>query len=150
MDTVLFDLRYAARRLRHSPAFTLVVVLTLALGIGANSAIFSVINTVLLRQLPYKDPGKLVTIYHYYPTMKMEAPVSAPGFKDYRDRTHDFESVAVENQWNVNLTGAGEPERLAGVQGERAVLRDARRGAAARPRVPSRRRTRRATSTRPC
>ena len=114
MDTVLFDLRYAARRLRHSPAFTLVVVLTLALGIGANSAIFSVINTVLLRQLPYRDPGKLVTIYHYYPTLKMEAPVSAPGFKDYRDRTHDFESVAVENQWNVNLTGTGDPERLAG------------------------------------
>src|ERR1019366_6345314 len=100
MDTVLFDLRYAARRLRHSPAFTLVVVLTLALGIGANSAIFSVINTVLLRQLPYADPGRLVTIYHFYPAMKMEAPVSAPGFKDYRDRTHDFESVAVEDQWN--------------------------------------------------
>jgi putative ABC transport system permease protein len=114
MDTVLFDLRYAARRLRHSPAFTLVVVITLALGIGANSAIFSVINTVLLRQLPYNDPGKLVTIYHYYPSLKMEAPVSAPGFKDYRDRTHDFENVAVESQWNVNLTGTGEPERLAG------------------------------------
>jgi putative ABC transport system permease protein len=114
MDALLFDLRYAARRLRHSPAFTLVVVLTLALGIGANSAIFSVINTVLLRQLPYRDPGKLVTIYHYYPSLKMEAPVSAPGFKDYRDRTHDFDGVAVESQWNVNLTGAGEPERLAG------------------------------------
>ncbi len=114
MDSILFDLRYAARRLRHSPAFTLVVVLTLALGIGANSAIFSVINTVLLRQLPYTDPGKLVTIYHYYPPLKMEAPVSAPGFKDYRDRTHDFASVAVENQWNVNLTGIGEPERLQG------------------------------------
>ena len=116
MDTILFDLRYAARRLRHSPAFTLVVVLTLALGIGANSAIFSVINTVLLRQLPYNDPGKLVTIYHFYPAVKMEAPVSAPGFKDYRDRTHDFESVAVENNWNVNLTGIGEPERLQGTK----------------------------------
>ena len=116
MDTLLFDLRYAARRLRHSPAFTLVVIITLALGIGANSAIFSVINTVLLKQLPYKDPGKLVTIYHYYPTLKMEAPVSAPGFKDYRDRTHDFESVAVENGWNVNLTGKGDPERLAGTK----------------------------------
>ena len=116
MDTVLFDLRYAARRLRHSPAFTLVVVLTLALGIGANSAIFSVINTVLLRQLPYADPGKLVTIYHYYPALKMEAPVSAPGFRDYRDRTHDFSGVAVEAQWNVNLTGTGEPERLAGAK----------------------------------
>jgi putative ABC transport system permease protein len=116
MDQILFDLRYAARRLRHSPAFTLVVVLTLALGIGANSAIFSVINTVLLRQLPYNDPGRLVTIYHYYPTLKMEAPVSAPGFKDYRDKTHDFENVAVENQWAVNLTGAGDPERLPGAK----------------------------------
>jgi putative ABC transport system permease protein len=116
MDSILFDLRYAARRLRHSPAFTLVVILTLALGIGANSAIFSVINTVLLRPLPYNEPGQLVTIYHYYPRQKMEAPVSAPGFKDYRDRTHDFESVAVENNWNVNLTGIGEPERLQGTK----------------------------------
>ncbi|MGH7654522.1 MAG: ABC transporter permease, partial [Gemmatimonadaceae bacterium] len=116
MNALLFDLRYAARRLRHSPAFTLVVVLTLALGIGANSAIFSVINTVLLRQLPYQDPGRLVTIYHYYPSLKMEAPVSAPGFKDYRDRTHDFSGVSVESQWNVNLTGTGEPERLAGAK----------------------------------
>ncbi len=116
MDSLLFDLRYAARRLRHSPAFTLVVIITLALGIGANSAIFSVINTVLLRQLPYTDPGKLVTIYHFYPTLKMEAPVSAPGFKDYRDRTHDFESVAVQTGWNVNLTGIGDPERLAGTK----------------------------------
>jgi predicted permease len=114
MDEFFFDLRYALRRLRHSPAFTLVVVLTLALGIGANSAIFSVINTVLLRQLPYADPGRLVTIYHYYPSLKMEAPVSAPGFRDYRDRTHDFSSVAVEGGWNVNLTGIGEPERLTG------------------------------------
>ena len=114
MDSILFDLRYAARRLRNSPTFTLVVVLTLALGIGANSAIFSVINTVLLRQLPYADPGRLVTIYHYYPPLKMEAPVSAIGFRDYRDRTHDFSGVAVESQWNVNLTGNGEPERLAG------------------------------------
>jgi putative ABC transport system permease protein len=116
MGALLFDLRYAARRLRHSPGFTLVVVLTLALGIGANSAIFSVINTVLLRQLPYRDPGRLVTIYHYYPSLKMEAPVSAPGFKAYRDRTHDFAGLAVESQWNVNLTGIGEPERLAGTK----------------------------------
>jgi putative ABC transport system permease protein len=116
MDALLHDIRYAARRLRHSPAFTFVVVATLALGIGANSAIFSVVNTVLLVPLPYRDPGKLVTIYHDYPSMKMEAPVSAPGFKDYRDRTHSFSGVAVEAGWNVNLTGLGDPERLGGTR----------------------------------
>ncbi|HEY5220166.1 MAG TPA: ABC transporter permease [Gemmatimonadaceae bacterium] len=114
MDALLFDLRYAIRRLRQARAFTLVVVLTLALGIGANSAIFSVVNTVLLRPLPYAAPDRLVTIYHYYPSLKLEASVSAPGFKDYRDRTHDFVDVAVQNPWQVNLTGVGEPERLRG------------------------------------
>jgi putative ABC transport system permease protein len=116
MDALWHDIRHAARRLRHSPAFTLIVVLTLALGIGANSAIFSVVNTVLLAPLPYRDPGQLVTIYHDYPSMKMEAPVSAPGFKDYRDRTHSFSSVAVETGWNVNLTGFGDPQRLGGTR----------------------------------
>ena len=116
MDRLLFDLRYAARRLRQSPGFTLVVILTLALGIGANSAIFSVVNTVLLRPLPYTDPGNLITIYHWYPSIKLEASISAPGFKDYRDRTHSFDGVAVEVPWAVNLTGIGEPERLRGVK----------------------------------
>jgi putative ABC transport system permease protein len=116
MDALWHDIRHAARRLRHAPAFTLIVVFTLALGIGANSAIFSVVNTVLLAPLPYRDPGQLVTIYHDYPSMKMEAPVSAPGFKDYRDRTHSFSSVAVETGWNVNLTGLGDPQRLGGTR----------------------------------
>ena len=116
MNTLLHDVRYAARRLRRSPAFTLIVVLTLALGIGANSAIFSVVNTVLLAPLPYPDPGQLVTIYHWYPSIKLEASVSAPGFKDYRDRTHAFSSVAVQTGWNVNLTGMGEPIRLGGAR----------------------------------
>ncbi len=114
MDALLNDLRYAARRLRHAPAFTLIVVATLALGIGANSAIFSVVNTVLLVPLPYRDPGQLVTIYHKYPALKLDAPVSAPGFKDYRDKTRSFSGVAVESNWNANFTGAGDPQRLAG------------------------------------
>ena len=116
MDRILFDLRYAARRLRHSPGFTLVVILTLALGIGANSAIFSVVNTVLVRPLPYADPERLVTIFHWYPSLKLEAPVSAPGFQTYRDRIRAFDGVAVSSPWNVNLTGTGEPERLRGVR----------------------------------
>jgi len=116
VDTLRNDLRYALRRLRSNPAFTIVVVLTLALGIGANSAIFSVVDTVLLKSLPYPDAGRLVTIYHDYPTLKLEAPVSAPGFRDYRDKTHDFESVAVETGWSANLTGIGDPQRLRGAR----------------------------------
>ncbi|MGH7583805.1 MAG: ABC transporter permease, partial [Gemmatimonadales bacterium] len=116
MNSLLQDIRYAARRLRHSPTFTLIVVATLALGIGANAAIFSVVDTVLLKPLPYHQPDQLVTIYHHYPELDLDAPVSAPGFIDYRDRTRSFSSVAVENNWNVNLTGAGEPQRLRGEQ----------------------------------
>src|SRR4051812_48693253 len=104
MEAILQDFRYAARRLRHSPAFTLIVVLTLGLGIGANSAIFSVVNTVLLVPLRYRDPGQLLTINHSYPQLKLSAPVSAAGFKDYRDRTRSFSGVAVQSGWNANLT----------------------------------------------
>src|SRR3712207_4113578 len=113
MDAFAHELRYATRRLLRSPGFTTTVLLTLALGIGANTAIFSVVNTVLLRPLPYREPERLVTIHHYYPNLnELEAPVSAPGFRDYRDKTKSFESVAVETGWSANLTGTGEPERV--------------------------------------
>ncbi len=112
MDTLLTEVRYSVRRLRNAPAFTAVVVLTLALGIGANTAIFSVVNGVLLKPLPYKQPDRLVTIQHFYPALKLDAPVSAPGFRDYRDKTRSFDGVAVQTGWAANLTGLGEPERL--------------------------------------
>ncbi len=114
MQAFVDDIRHALRRLRHAPAFTAIVVATLALGIGANAAIFSVVNGVLLKPLPYRQPEQLVTIYHHYPELNLDASVSAPGFVDYRDKTHSFSSVAVEQVWNVNLTGTGEPERLGG------------------------------------
>jgi putative ABC transport system permease protein len=117
MDTLLQDLRYAARRLVKAPTFTAVVLLTLALGIGANTAVFSVVNAVLLRPLPYREPDQLVTINHFYPSLNnLEAPVSVPGFADYRDRTHVFSGVAVTAGWSPNLTGRGEPERLMGAR----------------------------------
>ena len=117
MDTLLRDLRYSIRRLVRTPAFAAIVIVTLALGIGANSAIFSVVNTVLLRALPYQNPGGLVSIEHFYPSLNsMEAPVSARGFRDYRDKTRSFESVAVETQFGANLTGTGNPERIPGVR----------------------------------
>ena len=109
MDALLRDIRYSLRRLRKTPGFTAIVVVTLALGIGANTAIFSVVNTVLLRPLPYRAPAELVSIEHFYPSLNsMEAPVSARGFRDYRDKTKSFESVAVETGFGANLTGAGE------------------------------------------
>jgi predicted permease len=122
MQTLVQDLRYAVRSLLRSPGFSIIATLTLALGIGANTAIFSVINTVLLKPLPYASPERLVTVWHLYPSQGgMEAPVSVPGFRDYSAQTRLFERAAVENDaWAPNLTGQGEPERLsaARVSGE--------------------------------
>jgi len=109
------DLRYSIRRLVKSPGFTTVVVLTLGLGIGANTAIFSVVNTVLLQPLGYREPDRLVTINHFYRSValnNLEAPVSAIGFRDYRDKTKSFDAVAVETGWSANLTGTADPERV--------------------------------------
>jgi putative ABC transport system permease protein len=109
------DFRYSLRRLLKSPAFTAVVILTLGLGIGANTAIFSVVNTVLLQPLAYREPDRLVTINHFYQSEalnNLEAPVSAIGFRDYRDKTRSFDAVAVETGWAANLTGTGDPERV--------------------------------------
>ena len=114
MDTFLQDLRYSLRRLARSPAFTGIVVLTLALGIGANTAIFSAVNAVLLRPLPYPDSHQLVTIEHLYPSLDLEAPVSVPGFLDYKRKSRSFTSMAVQTGWQVNLTGIEEPVRLQG------------------------------------
>src|SRR5205085_5730194 len=85
MRVLLKDLRYSFRTLLKKPAFTAVVLLTLALGIGANTAIFSVVNAVLLKPLNYQDPGRLVLIYHNYPKLDLKATVSAPGYAYYRE-----------------------------------------------------------------
>jgi putative ABC transport system permease protein len=114
MDTLLQDLRYSFRRLAKSPAFTGIVVLTLALGIGANTAIFSAVNAVLLRPLPYRESQQLVTIEHLYPSLDLEAPVSVPGFLDYKRKSRSFTSMAVQTGWQANLTEIDEPVRLQG------------------------------------
>src|SRR5215213_4963157 len=112
---LLHDLRYAVRLQRKNPGFTIVAVIALALGIGANTAIFSVVNTVLLRPLPYKDPERLVMVWedatkHGYPR---DTPAAA-NFVDWRDQSQVFEGMAAIADESFNLTGAGDPERLEG------------------------------------
>jgi len=112
---LLHDLRYAARLQRKNPGFTIVAVIALALGIGANTAIFSVVNTVLLRPLPYKDPERLVMVWE--DATKQGYPRDTPAaanFVDWRDQNQVFEGMAAIYDTSFNLTGAGDPERLEG------------------------------------
>jgi putative ABC transport system permease protein len=115
METLLQDARYGLRMLLGSPVFTIIAVITLALGIGANSAIFSVVNAILLRPLHYEDPERLVLINHNYPRLNLRASVSAFGYVQYRNTARSFENMAAMTTWPVNLTGAGEPQRLNGL-----------------------------------
>ena len=115
LETFLQDLRYGIRLLLKSPGFTAVAVLSLALGIGANTAIFSIINAVLLRPLPFEDPDRLVLIWHKWKMIDLSwGAVSAPSFIIYRDQASSFERVAVVKNWSANLTGQGESERITG------------------------------------
>ena len=110
MRDFLQDFRYALRSFRKAPGFTLVAVVTLALGIGANTAIFSVVNTVLLKLLPFTEPDRLVTLSHVYPIMDgFQASVSVPGYLDYVEQNRSFSSMAAMGFRDVNLTGRGQP-----------------------------------------
>jgi putative ABC transport system permease protein len=118
MTTLLQDVRYGLRVLLKSPGFTLVAVLTLGLGIGANTAIFSVVNAVLLRPLPYRDAGELTAVYLTNPRAEFEWPLSAGGYLSLKRENTVFSGLgALSNKgWPANLTGGGEPERLQGFQ----------------------------------
>jgi putative ABC transport system permease protein len=114
MQTLWQDLRFGFRTLTRKPGFTVVAVIALALGIGANTAIFSVVNSVLLRPLAYQDPEALVVINHDYPKINLKASVSAIGYTHYRDNAKSFESVAAMTGGGFNLTGGGDPEQVNG------------------------------------
>ena len=113
LHTLQQDIRYALRGLRRAPAFTGVAILTLGLGIGANTAIFSVIDATLLRPLPFAEPDRLVWLEHYYPSLDLHAGVSVPGFRRYAEETRLFSAATAVTNWNPGITGDGEPERVA-------------------------------------
>src|SRR5579862_3905989 len=113
--TCLQDLRYAVRNLLRSPGFTVVAALTLTIGIGANSAIFSIIDTILLRPLPYRNPGQLIRLYeteaapgHY--------PFAGPDFIDWRKENHTLQGMSLLG-WpgDLNLSSEGRPDHVLGV-----------------------------------
>ena len=115
LGTLMQDIRYAFRMLLKRPGFTIVAVLALALGIGANSAIFSVVNAVLLRPLPFEDPGRLVVVWERRPRQNRESnPVAPADFIDWQKQNQVFERMAAHSTVPFNLTGSGEPEQIIG------------------------------------
>src|SRR6185295_3201689 len=107
------DLRYGFRTIIRQPGFAAVAIITLALGIGANSAIFSVVNSVLLKPLPYQDPDRLVMLWESITTKSnIQNPVAPGNYVTWRDQTRSFEGMASIATQSVSITGAGEPEKV--------------------------------------
>jgi predicted permease len=113
METFLQDLRYGVRMLAKSPGFTAIAILTLALGIGANTALFSVVNGVLLNPLAYPQSGQLVAVFGKTPGFD-HAPINYPNFLDWQRDTQSFSSLAIYRNQDYNFVGTGEAERLSG------------------------------------
>ena len=111
MESLIQDLKYAVRMLIKSPSFTAIAILTLALGIGANTALFSVVNGVLLRPLPYAQPDRLVVLSEKSPNFESSS-VSYPNFLDWQRSNSVFSSIAAYRSDDFNITGSGEPERV--------------------------------------
>jgi predicted permease len=111
LETLFQDVRHGIRAMLRTPVFTAIAVIVLALGIGANTAIFSVVDAVLLRPLAYRDSDRLVTIL-----MNGEGPVSVANYIDWRDQSHSFAAMGAADYWSPNLTGVDAPEHIAGLK----------------------------------
>jgi MacB-like periplasmic core domain len=117
MEGLVKDIRYGIRSLLKRPGFTAIVVVTLALGIGANSAIFSVVNAVLLRPLPYRNPDRLVMIWGNFQKLKIERMnAKAAEYEDYRSQNRIFDEVAAFDSPSFDLTGDQQAERVSGAR----------------------------------
>src|SRR6266545_5970887 len=114
METLLQDVRYALRGLRRSPAFTLVALLTLALGIGVNASIFSVVNAILFRPLPVERPSELVDIYGHAATSSSHDTHSYPNYLDYRANTRTLSGLTAYSNFFANLSIQGSSEIVIG------------------------------------
>jgi putative ABC transport system permease protein len=114
MDRLLQDLRYGVRALRKSPAFTVVAILTLALGIGASTAMFTLVNSVLLRPLEFREPDRLVMVWEWNPRREAANPTSPLNFFAWREQAESFTDLAATTDRPRNLTGGGEPEEVLG------------------------------------
>lgn len=123
MQTFLQDLKYALRMLRRNPAFTAVAILTLAVGIGATSAIFSVFNSVLLRPLPYREPGQLVRVYSEFPTMQLQKFwLSAPELLDIQREAKSWEAIGAWAPGGQNVGTESEPLRVTSAAITRSLI----------------------------
>src|SRR6266705_83041 len=111
LDRLMQDLRFGVRVITKSPGFTAVAILTLALGIGANTALFSVVNGVLLNPLPYPEPEQLVTLHESKPNFEAGS-ISFPNFRDWRKQNTTFSMMGVSRGYSFNLTGAGDAEQV--------------------------------------
>jgi putative ABC transport system permease protein len=123
MQTLWQDLRYGARMLFRKPGFTLIAVVTLALGIGANTAIFSVVNGVLLRPLPYKEPDRLARVYSEFPTMKLRKFwISPPEYLEIQKEAKSWESIGAWASGGVNIAATGSPIRVTSTGVTRSLI----------------------------
>jgi predicted permease len=123
MSILLHDVRHALRALAAAPAFTVTAILSLAIGIGANTAIFSIVDGLLLRPLPYKDAGRLVILWNRSPGLNItEDWFSTAQYFDIKNGHHGFEQVAIAIGGNYNLTGSGEPERVGTIRVSSSLL----------------------------
>lgn len=129
MNTLFQDIRYGLRTLLKNPVFTIVAVLTLALGIGASSAIFSLVNSILLQPLSYDEPERLVWLWERQPRLE-RAPFTPADFLDYQSQNQTFEEISAYSNQGLTLTGAGEPERITGVIASTNIFRLLRADAA--------------------
>src|SRR5256885_7135824 len=112
MDSFLQDMRYAGRTVRKSPAFTVIAIVCLALGIATNTTLFSCFNAIVPRPFPFEDPDHLVALWDYNPKNNNRSAISYPNYLDWRGQTRSFTSTAAHRRRSITITSGSGPVRL--------------------------------------